>query len=93
VGRSTGRSKQRRLRLRIDPPALHALPWELLRDGDELIAADADTPFSRYWAIGKEWGRAPVNRPVRVLALISNPIDLGTKYDLTADVGLEENFA
>ncbi len=89
-GEARGRSKQRRLRLRIDPPALHALPWELLRDGDELIAADADTPFSRYLAIGKEWGRALADRPMRVLAVIANPIDLGAKYDLpSADVELE----
>jgi hypothetical protein len=90
-GEARGRSKQRRVRLRIDPPALHALPWEALRDGDELIAADADTPFSRYLAIGKAWGRALTDRPIRVLAVISNPIDLGDKYDLpAADVELEE---
>ena len=89
-GEARGRSKQRRLRLRLDPPELHALPWELLRDGDELIAADADTPFSRYLAIGKEWGRALADRPIRVLAAISNPIDLGAKYGLPpADVELE----
>ena len=81
-GEARGRSKQRRVRLRIDPPALHALPWELLRDGDELIAADADTPFSRYLAIGKEWGRPLADRPIRVLAVISNPSDLGAKYNL-----------
>ncbi|CAG0933287.1 hypothetical protein TFLX_02977 [Thermoflexales bacterium] len=90
-GEARGRSKRRRLRLRIDPPELHAWPWELLRDGAELIAADADTPFSRYLAVGKEWGRAVADRPMRVLAVISNPIDLGAKYDLpAADVELEE---
>ena len=89
-GEARGRSKQRRLRLRLDPPTLHALPWELLRDGDELIAADADTPFSRYLAIGKEWGRPLTDRPIRVLAVISNPSDLKDKYDLPpADVELE----
>jgi hypothetical protein len=88
-GEARGRSKQRRLRLRLDPPELHALPWELLRDGDELIAADADTPFSRYLAVGKPWGGALADRPIRVLAVISNPSDLD-KYDLTsADVELE----
>ena len=89
-GEARGRSKQRRIRLRIDPPELHALPWELLRDGTELIAADADTPFSRYLAIGKEWGHALADRPMRVLAVISNPNDLRAKYDLpAADVELE----
>ncbi|HTP09129.1 MAG TPA: CHAT domain-containing protein [Anaerolineae bacterium] len=90
-GEARGRSKQRRVRLRIDPPALHVLPWELLRDRDELIAADADTPFSRYLAIGKEWGRALSDRSMPVLAVISNPIDLTDKYNLPpADVELEE---
>jgi hypothetical protein len=90
-GEARGRSKPRRIRVRIDPPALHALPWELLRDGTEAIAADADTPFSRYLAIGKTWGRALTDRPLRVLAVISNPSDLGEKYDLpAADVALEE---
>lgn len=89
-GEARGRSKTRRVRLRIDPPALHALPWELLRDGSESIAADADTPFSRYLAIGKEWGRALADRPVRVLAVISNPSDLD-KYDLpAANAAVEE---
>ena len=90
-GVAHGKSKQLRVQFRIDPAELHALPWELLRDGDELIAADADTPFSRYLAIGKEWGRALADRPLRVLAVISNPIDLASKYDLpSADVELEE---
>jgi hypothetical protein len=90
-GEARGRSKQRRVRLRIDPPELHALPWELLRDGSELIAADADTPFSRYLAIGKEWGHALAERPIRVLAVISTPSDLKDKYDLpAADVELEQ---
>ncbi len=89
-GEARGRSKQRRVRLRIDPPKLHALPWELLRDGNELIAADADTPFSRYLAIGKEWGQPVADRPIRVLAVISDPIDLGATYHLpSADVELE----
>ena len=89
-GAAHAKSKQVRVQLRLDASELHALPWELLRDGDELIAADADTPFSRYLAIGKEWGRALGERPIRVLAAISNPIDLDAKYDLPpADVELE----
>jgi hypothetical protein len=89
-GEARGRSKPRRIRLRIDPPALHAMPWESLRDGADAIAADADTPFSRYLPIGKAWGRALTDRLVRVLAVISNPSDLGAKYNLpSADVELE----
>ena len=48
-----GRAQQRRIRFRIDPQAaeLHTLPWELLQENQALIAAQADTPFSRYLPI------------------------------------------
>ena len=89
-GVAQGKSRQKRLRLRIDPLDLHTLPWELLRDEIDLLAADADTPFSRYLAVSREWGTEIDDRPIRVLAAISNPIDLGAKYGLPpADVELE----
>ncbi len=90
-----GQSAQRRIRLRIDPTGaeLHALPWELLHDGTSLLAAHADTPFSRYLPIALPW-RSPINqRPIKVLIVISNPDDLTSKYDLPqADVALEEEI-
>ncbi len=89
-GVAQGKSRQKRLRLRIDPLELHALPWELLCDEIDLLAADADTPFSRYLAVSREWGTAIDERPIRILAVISNPIDLEAKYGLPlADVDLE----
>lgn len=68
---------RRRVRLWIDVPVpeLHALPWELLYE-DTLISADADTPFSRYRAAREPWGGAVEDRPIRVLAVLSNPEDL-----------------
>ncbi len=78
------RSKQRRVRLRIDPPELHALPWELLHDGQVMLAASAATPFSRYLPVDLPWGQPTALRPIRVLALISDPSDLQAKYDLAA---------
>jgi hypothetical protein len=89
-GEARGRSKQRRLRLRIDPLELRGLPWELLRDDADSLAADAATPFSRYLATDQAWGGPIEARPIRVLAVISNPIDLQAKYNLPpADVELE----
>jgi len=78
-----GHSRQRRIRLWIDLDAreLHSLPWELLHDGHTLLAANVETPFSRYLPISREWGSAVRTRPVRVLVAISNPDDLG-KYGL-----------
>jgi hypothetical protein len=68
------RSKQRRIRLRIDPPELHALPWEFLHDGQVMFAASASTPFSRFLPIDSP-GAASCAAPIRVLALVSNPSD------------------
>ena len=78
------RLNQRRLRLRIDPPELHALPWELLYDGQVMLAASAATPFSRYLPVDLPWGQPAALRPIRVLALIPNPSDLQAKYGLAA---------
>jgi hypothetical protein len=79
-GVAKGKSNRRRLRLRIDAVELNALPWELLCDKIDLLAADADTPFSRYLAVSREWGTAIDERPIRILAVISNPIDLKDRY-------------
>jgi hypothetical protein len=87
-----GGAPQRRIRLRIDPQAaeLHTLPWELLQENQALIAAQADTPFSRYLPIALPWSGAVEQRPIKVLVAISNPDDLKEKYDLPqADVALE----
>jgi CHAT domain-containing protein len=89
-GVAHGKAQQVRVQLRIDTPELHTLPWELLRDDQDLLAANADSPFSRYLAVSREWGQAIAERPIRVLAVISNPADLAEKYGLpAADVELE----
>jgi hypothetical protein len=79
-----GQSPQRRIRLRIDPgaPDLHALPWELLRDDQLALAADQDTPFSRYLPIRLRWSGAVRERPIRVLVVLSDPSDLQESYNL-----------
>jgi hypothetical protein len=81
---ATGQSARRRLRLRIDPDAaeLHALPWESLQEGPAMLAAQEDTPFSRYLPIALPWGGPVEERPIKVLALISDPSDLQEKYSL-----------
>ena len=49
------------------------LPWELLQENQALIAAQADTPFSRYLPIALPWSGAVEQRPIKVLVAISNP--------------------
>lgn len=88
-----GRSTRRRVRLRIDKQAaeLHALPWERLHTGTSLLSATAKTPFSRYLPVSLPWGGAVEERPIRVLAVISNPSDLASAYNLTpVDVETEQ---
>ena len=75
-------SERRRIRLRIDPPELNGLPWELLRDGNVLLSASAHTPFSRYLPVEQKWGRVTETRRLRVLAVIANPTDLD-RYSLS----------
>ncbi len=92
-GEARGRSRQRRVRLRIDPRELRGLPWELLRDDDDVLSAAAHTPFSRYLPTDQAWGGAIAARPIRVLAVISNPIDLQAKYGLPIAVFELEEMA
>ena len=89
-----GRTAQCRFRLWIDAAAaeLHTLPWELLHDGDVWLSANARTPFSRYLTSEVPWGGSVVERPIRVLAAVSNPEDI-EKYELTPiDVAKEHKF-
>ncbi len=82
-GTISGQATQRRIRLYIDPEAaiLHTLPWELLRDKNVVLAAHADTPFSRYLPGERPWREAVKRLPIRILVVISNPSDL-EKYNL-----------
>lgn len=94
-GEAQGQAERRRLRLRIDGQAaeLHVLPWELLHTGATLLSAADQTPFSRYLPVALPWGGAVEERPIRVLAVISNPGDLASAYDLTpVDVEVEQTL-
>jgi len=89
-----GQAPQRRIRLWIDVNAaeLHALPWELLHKDGVMLSATAGTPFSRYLPVALPWGGAVEERPIRVLAVISNPDDLEANFNLVQlDVALEQS--
>lgn len=77
-GQARSQTLARRVRLHIDAraPELHVVPWEMLHEGDVMLAANAGTPFSRYLPVTEPWGAAVRARPLRVLAVISNPADL-----------------
>ncbi|MBN2005716.1 MAG: CHAT domain-containing protein, partial [Anaerolineae bacterium] len=85
---------QCRLRLRLAPtaPELHMLPWELLCEDGVMLAANGDTPFSRYLSIALPWGGLVEERPIRVLVAISNPTDLDGYGLASLDVEQERHI-
>jgi len=67
-----------RVRLRIEDPALAALPWELLFDArsDEFLALSRATPLVRYLPLGAPAEPLTVEPPLRILAMVAAPTDL-----------------
>ena len=78
---------ERRVRLHIDgdAPELHAVPWEMLYGDDVMLAANAQTPFALFTLVAV--GESVKTRPVRVLAVISNPKDLQARWSARARRG------
>ncbi|GAP64599.1 hypothetical protein ARMA_3022 [Ardenticatena maritima] len=64
-----------RVRLRLESPALHALPWELLYDPYQhaFIAVSARTPIVRYLNIPQAAHTTHVDGAVRMLVIIAAP--------------------
>jgi hypothetical protein len=77
LGKSEAREKGLRLRLRISPPELAALPWEYAYDqgiGD-FFALNPRTVLVRYHTQPVPPQPVTSRTPVPILALISNPAD------------------
>lgn len=81
-----------RIRLWLDAPELHTLPWEMLWEDSLLLAANANTPFSRYLPLSQAWGKAITEHPIRVLVAISNPANLAGYNLISLDVALEQTI-
>ena len=64
-----------RLRLRIQPPELAALPWELLFDArrNEYLCLSTSTPLVRYIDLPHPSEPLGVAAPLRILAMIASP--------------------
>ncbi len=68
-----------RLRLRLnDAPAIAGLPWELLYDAksNSFLAQSERTPVVRFLDVPQVPRPMAVDGPLRVLAIISSPVDL-----------------
>ncbi|MEM7031589.1 MAG: CHAT domain-containing protein [Chloroflexota bacterium] len=91
-----GQYPHRRLRLRIDPGAseLNVLPWELLREPNsrqvsQTLAADDETPFSRYIASNLKAAEPINHQPIKMLVAIASPSGLDDFNLAKIDMGYE----
>ena len=66
-----------RLKLRIQDPALAALPWEFLYDQryDAYLALSQRTPLLRYLELPRPLRPLTVTPPLRILGMVANPAD------------------
>ncbi len=66
-----------RIRLRIEPPELAALPWELMHDkrSDSFISLSIYTPIVRYIELQQAAAPLVTRKPLRILVVISSPTD------------------
>jgi len=73
----TSQGKGLRVRLRLDPPELHALPWELLRDPEkrEFLVLSKRSPVTRYLHVPRPTPPLKVEPPLRVLVVVATPRD------------------
>ncbi|MBN2547727.1 MAG: SUMF1/EgtB/PvdO family nonheme iron enzyme [Anaerolineales bacterium] len=66
-----------RLRLRIQPPELAALPWEYLYEPDqgEYLCLRRDTPVVRYLSLPQTIQPLEIQPPLRILGMVASPLD------------------
>jgi hypothetical protein len=78
--RARAAGKGLRLRLRIDDPALAALPWEYLYDSSEgdYVCLSSDTPLVRYLEFDRPPEALTVQPPLAILGVIASPADRAT---------------
>ncbi len=77
LGIARSRDQGLRIRLRLAPPELAALPWESLYDPDEeaFLAISAQTALVRYVPMGVPPRPIQATPPLRVLVAMANPTD------------------
>jgi hypothetical protein len=75
---AVGQNKGLRLKLRIRPPELAALPWEFIYDSRqaEYVCLSRSTPVVRYLELPQLIQPLTVTLPLRILGMITCPSDL-----------------
>ncbi len=87
TARQLARQEDRGLRIKLklsEAPELSLLPWEVLHDGREFLALSKHSPVLRYVDVPAPIRELPVDPPVNILAVVSDPVD-----QVRLDVGLE----
>ncbi|MFZ4659930.1 MAG: SUMF1/EgtB/PvdO family nonheme iron enzyme [Caldilineaceae bacterium] len=84
--RARHQRKGLRVKLRIQPPALAALPWEYLYDprAAEYLCLSRSTPVVRYLELPQPIQPLEVTPSLQVLGMIASPSDL-TPLDVTLE--------
>ena len=92
-GYAQGRGYGLRLRFRVEPPELSFLPWELLFDSfhDRFVARWPNRPLSRHVATKGLQQPLETVRPLRLLVVISNPVNLEAYHLGELDADKERN--
>jgi len=79
-----------RLRLRINPPHLAALPWEFLYSPERqlFLAASVETPVSRYINLGEPLRQLACPEKINLLAVIpqNSELDVAAERDMLAEL-------
>jgi len=78
LGRARAQGKGLRIRLRLEPSELGAIPWEYLYDdlNDLFLGVSPETPITRYIPVPEPPRSITIHPTLRVLVVISNPVDL-----------------
>lgn len=77
-----------RIRLRLtDAPELAVLPWEYLYSTaeDRYLALSDQTPLLRYMEIGQGAAPLAIQLPLRVLVMVSDPVDVAPRLNVEAE--------
>lgn len=88
IDNTLNQNKGLRIRLRINVPELHDLPWEYLYNPqfDQFLALSKDTPIIRYVELPYSTRALPVKTPMKILVMISSPdgypaLDVAKEWD------------
>jgi tetratricopeptide (TPR) repeat protein len=81
LGYARAQGKGLRIRLRLEPPELGAIPWEYLYDelNDLFLGVSSETPVTRYIPVAEPPRSITIHPTLKVLAVISNPVNLAER--------------